>query len=669
MPVLILAVLLRCGWAGVNSFAGDEARISLDALRMRQELVMAGQQSSVNIPFLPLSVWLYAIPYRLSSDPQVATQFTAALNVLTVIGVWALARKWSAAAGWVAALFLAASPYGVFYARSIWQPNLLAPLATLWLWLAYRAATRSGRARSISIAACVAVGLSVVQVHFAGAALILGTAYLFFRLRWYKSLIPVIGGGSVALICALPYLYYITVIDPAVLTRFGSVTGGQVAYSLDSFANLTRLALNWDWGYLGKGDFDTYGRDPFAPLLVALLLVNGAIGLVRELFAGMPFSASGLVHWWRGRDKSRPYKPDAAVGARLASPVPEEMAQPESGSSKSLPSIRSRRVLAECVLLLLLIAGVTFIRHTSPVLIHYQLIALPAIALLIGAGMIHTRSETQLLTAAVALTVASIWTLQTINTLNYAAINRPPNSALSSILRESREAAYGSEAPILMFTHGDAAALDGEVAVFETLLWDQPHRVLNGDVLLILPPTPTTLIATLAPFQMWEELTAAGLALDVREFPRREGALPFITARYDGVSDPQGFTEIPPAFFVDGTTLIGWRARWVGNRFRVSTLWEVGGVPTDRVIQQFHHLRTADTRAGEPFMGSDVPLSMHTWRAGDRVIVMADFFDVPPGEGYTLDIGHYTLPDMQRIERIEADSLVRLNLTVPPPEG
>ena len=668
--MIALAAALRFGWAGVNSFAGDEARISLDALRMHDEFVMAGQQSSVNIPFLPLSVWVYALPYRLSNDPLFATQFTAALNVLAVIGVWALGRKWHPGAGWIAALFLAASPYGVFYARSIWQPNLLAPLATLWLGLAYLAVTQSGRPRSAAIAACVAVGLSVVQVHFAGVAFVLGTAYLFFRVRWYKSLLPVIIGAAVALIFALPYLYYITVIDPNVLARFGSVAGGEVAYSLDGFANLTRLALNWDWGYLGQGDYDTYGRDPFAPLLVGLLLLNGLIGLVRELMA--------RVHG--GRDESRPDE-EKPVGERSEDPTPPpappriQGGETEKSGFSPLPAcvgeglgVRGRgALLAEFVLLLLLISPLAFLRHSSPVLIHYQLIALPATALLVGVGMIRARAETQLLTAAVAVTVAVVWTLQAVNTLNYAALNRPPNSALSSILRESRDVAYGSEAPVLMFTHGDVAAIDGEVAVFETLLWDQPHRVINGDVLLILPPEPTTLIATLAPFQMWEELVAAGLAVDVREFPRREGALPFMTTRYDGVSDPQGFTALDPVAFADGTTLEGWRVRWVGSRFRVSTLWRVGDLTTTSVVQQFHHLRNADTREGEPFMGSDVPLSIHTWRSGDQVIVMADFFDVPPGEGYTLDIGHYTLPDLQRITRADGETFVRVDVTVPPP--
>ncbi|MFN8451655.1 MAG: hypothetical protein U0521_24460 [Anaerolineae bacterium] len=62
---------------------------------------------------------------------------------------------------------------------------------------------------------------------------------------------------------------------------------------------------------------------------------------------------------------------------------------------------------------------------------------------------------------------------------------------------------------------------------------------------------------------MLEEIEAAGLARDVQTYPRREGAQPFVATRYDGASEPQGFTLIEPIPFDDGTTLLGWRARRV----------------------------------------------------------------------------------------------------------
>jgi hypothetical protein len=133
-----------------------------------------------------------------------------------------------------------------------------------------------------------------------------------------------------------------------------------------------------------------------------------------------------------------------------------------------------------------------------------------------------------------------------------------------------------------------------------------------------------------------------------------------MTAHYDGAALPAGFNRVDPVSFADGTTLIGWKVRWVGPRFRISTLWRAGDLAGDVTIQQFHHLRTPNALEGASFMGSDVPLALHTWRPGDHVVVMADFFDVPPGE-YLLDVGHYTLPNIIRVESEQGDT-VRLGL-------
>jgi hypothetical protein len=318
-----------------------------------------------------------------------------------------------------------------------------------------------------------------------------------------------------------------------------------------------------------------------------------------------------------------------------------------------------------------------FLRHSTPVLPHYQLVAVPTFALLVGASVHLMRAQWwRLSVIASVLILAVVWTGQAALTLDQAARIRPVNSALSSILNESRNAANGvdPELPVLFFTHGDDPQIDGEVTVFTTLLWDRPHRIFNGDNLLVLPPYPATILATLAPFQAWEELEDAGLARDVQEFPRREGAEPFVAAVYDGVTDPAAFTMLPTSVqFEDGSQLIGWRTRWVGNRWRVSTLWQVADTAprlTDGSYQQFHHLyRVDDNIDSEPFMGSDVALSMHTWRRGDQVIVMADFFDVPPGEGYLIGVGHYTLPDLARIPRTDGagDRVLIEPVTIEPP--
>ncbi|MFN8451652.1 MAG: hypothetical protein U0521_24445 [Anaerolineae bacterium] len=63
------------------------------------EFVMAGQPSSVDIPFFPASVWLFALPYAASPDPLAATWFVSLIGGLLAVAGVGLARRWGAWAG------------------------------------------------------------------------------------------------------------------------------------------------------------------------------------------------------------------------------------------------------------------------------------------------------------------------------------------------------------------------------------------------------------------------------------------------------------------------------------------------------------------------------------------------------------------------------------------
>src|SRR5690606_4587035 len=184
--------------------------------------------------------------------------------------------------------------------------------------------------------------------------------------------------------------------------------------------------------------------------------------------------------------------------------------------------------------------------------------------------------------------LALVWAAQVAQALTLAGQVETPNG-LGTPLEYTRAAAYGlpDDAPVLFFTHGDDPNVDGEAAVFEALWWGREHRIVQGGSLLILPDAPAYLMATLRPIQAWEEIDDAGLALDVQRFPRREGAEPFIATFYDGTAEPAGFTLLDePLRLADGTQLEGWKARRVGPRLRISTLWRVLELPAQGTYQQ-----------------------------------------------------------------------------------
>ncbi|MFN8528701.1 MAG: hypothetical protein U0670_08835 [Anaerolineae bacterium] len=636
--ILVLAAALRILPLGVSSYAWDEARISFDALRIARGgiFLFMGQQSSVGIPFFPASVWAFVPPFQLSADPLVAVVYVALLNTLMVLGVWWLGRRWTHTAGLIGALFLAANPFAVFYARSIWQPNLLGPLMLAWLIAAFQGSQPTQtRARSIGIAFAVLIGGLGMQIHFAGAAMIPLTLYALIRFKWWKTPIPVLIGAAIALLAALPY-FYALLTTPDVISQAGTVASGGLTIDFSAALSALRLALGHDWAYLGSGIDSRLNNDDFVLFMEQMTLI---------------FAAALLL-----------------IGAWVV-----------------IKRARRGDRLSELTLAALVTSPLTFLIHTSPVLPHYELVTLPAFGLIAGAGIgLFGWRLWKIAVPGIVLVLAAMWTVQAALTLDQANRVRPLNSALSSILRESRDAAAAARedalgAPILFYTHGDDPVdpQDGEATVFTTLLWeDRGARVLNGDVLLILPDSPSLQFSTLAPIQAWEELEASGLTSEAHSYPRRLGAEPFVSTYVDNRAVPDasslGMTALEtPIALDDHTQLEGWRVRWVGSRWRVSTLWRVTDTLPHEAIQQFHHLyRAGDDVNAAPFMGSDTPLSVHTWRLGDQVIVMADFFEVPPGAGYTLAVGHYRLGDGGRIARADGqgDRILIEGVTVEAPQ-
>jgi 4-amino-4-deoxy-L-arabinose transferase-like glycosyltransferase len=639
--ILALAALLRFGWVGVNSFAFDEARLSLISLRMARggEFATLGMPSSAGVPNFPGAAWIFALPYALSTDPLIATWFVGLLSLLCVIGGWWLARRaWGAWAGLLAALYLAASPYAVLYARSIWAQNLLVPLALAWLGTAYLALAERKR---WALTLHVFLAGFAVQVHFAGASLALGTLYLFLRFRWWRQIVPVLIGGGLALLAFVPTL--VTLANNAeVADGFRAAFGNPAQIDLTAFEALARLALGKEWQYLAAGD--TQGSSEAWTAVVGVVLLVSMLALLRRGFKTLGYPKAKSL---------KGLKTEAQERQGASQPIFLDTVQRDTDSAG---------IVSELSLVSLIAPLVFFLRHSTPVFLHYMLVALPALALLAGAsvGLHPSRIVKGVMTAAL-LIAAVLWSAGIARSLDLAGREERPNG-LGTPLGLLRDAAYSvrGDAPVLLFTHGDDPNVDGEAAAFEALWWGRPHRIVQGESVLILPRSPATLMAALAPFQAWEELEAAGLAEKVVEFPRRMGAQPFVVTFYDGRL-PSGFIPVePPVLLADGAQLEGWRWRWVGPRLRVSTLWRVIEPLTSGTYQQFHHLRSDEMVDGEPLQGADVPLSAHRWQEGDLVIVMGDFFDVTPGE-YVVDVGHYTLPDVARIPRADGgEGAVRL---------
>ena len=285
--VLLVAGALRFGFAGVNQFASDEARVSLLALRMARggEMINFGISSSVGARNLPASVYAFVPPFLLSSDPLIATQYVALLNVIA-IGVlfWIVKRTWGVFPALAAGLYLAASPFMVSYARSIWTQNLLMPFTVFWLLAVMTAfTTRHTQLRRFCTGALVLIAGFAVQVHLAGLALCLATLFVLVRFLRRVNWPAVVVGGLLAFMFLVPFLAQAACCNPELIGEYLQNIGngaGQIDGEISE--NVLQLAVNTQWDFRMAGSLTDTGTHPLPPLFAGVILLAGFIGLVRK---------------------------------------------------------------------------------------------------------------------------------------------------------------------------------------------------------------------------------------------------------------------------------------------------------------------------------------------------------------------------------------------------
>ncbi len=605
LAVMAFAGLTRMGWAGVNSFAFDEARLSLLALQTVRagQFATMGLPSSTDIPNFPAAVWIFAIPYAFSTDPLVATLFVGLLSTLAVAGLWWLARvAWGPWAAFSTALLAAGSPYLILYSRSIWGQNLLPIVAVLWAILGVIGAQRKGWA----LAGHVFLAGFAFQIHYAGIALIPGTVWLVL---WYarRDVWPVLAGALAAGLAALPFMVTVLCCAAGVPAAVHKVLTQPATLDLAAFQQWLTMGMGtgWDWLLLGRGQGSELLPGALTGSIAIGLVGIGLLMLTRQLF--------------RGR---------------------------AGGTSD---------VLTALVPVWALSAPLLFVGHTTPVYPQYQLTALPALVLAAGAtASLSQRWQWGAGVTFLSLLIAVSQSLPVAQAIIRAGWEATPGG-IGTPLRWPRAAARSltDGRPIVVLAHGDEPEFYGDVAGFHVLLWDYPHRIVDGRSVLLIPGEPAHLFATFADLPAWAEAQASGIGENEKALPRRQGEPPYVTMTVQG-EEPIGFQRVEPVTLANGVRLEGWRVRRVGDHWRFSTLWHViGPVPLGR-YHQFHHLRQGAD--GLVIAVHDVPTSSSAWQVGDTLIVWADFELATQTGPFWMDVGMYTYPAVERVEIIHRNA-------------
>lgn len=608
--IFVVAAVFRLGWAGVSSFGFDEARVSDMALQMARENQFAklGMQSSAGVPNFPAAVWLYAVPYAISTNPQWAIWLTGLVNTLAVVGVWWLGRDaWGPWAGLSAALLFATSPYLIFYSRTVWSQNWLAPLAVLWAVTAVLAIHHDHPA-SLGLHAFLAGFIG--QIHIAGFALILGSLWLGLRYRLWRRWLPIVGGGGLAFLAALPAIYTIGRYGDGAKVVIGELLARSSSVSSASFRQLAQLALSLDWEKFWLNDNWAWPQ-PLSTVLPAASVVTGLV-----LGGGL------LVVLWH-------------VGGRKQAPIPN------SSLSRwhSLPAL---------LLVWALAAPLLFWRSKTETNIQYQLVSLPALFLLAGA-FVSWRSEKRWCWGwtAVLVLVALVQGTAVAQTLNLVKREFVPGGMGTPLMVVQTAVSQLKDGrPIVVETFGNIPEFDGDAAAFKVLMWDYPRQIVDARSALIIPGRPAHLFFTYDYLPAWQVAQSISLAGVVREFPRREGELSYWSLTVDDAVF-SGFIPADSVQLANGAALQGWQVKEIedGTKLRLITIWQLTQEPQSGHFQQFNHLYVAGEDA--PHSITDVYTSSSAWQTGDTLITWADF-DKPAADVTHFDVGMYTWPDLQR---------------------
>lgn len=590
--ILLVAALLRLGEPGVVEFRHDEAMLSLLAQDMAdgRTFALTGIPSSVGIPNPPASVYVLALPYALSADPQAATLFVAALNVVGVGLLWLIAHRYfGGMAALAAGLAYAASPWAVLYSRKIWAQDFHTPFALLAVLLGLYGFVEGKRWAQIL---CLPALIFALQIHFAAWALLPMFGVLLWLGRKNISLSAVLTSVLLAALTLVPFLFGLSQTlktDPYRISSAINRNAAPLTLTPDALLTTARFATG-----LGL-------ETVVAPEQTADLLAAHPPELMSHLLIGL-LALVGLI---------------------------------------ALVSVPARRRFAPLLIAWVGVPLIVFSLSWTPVYPHYLIASIPALCLLAGIGLAALAEVTSgqpqttilLLIFGTAIVIQSLWWRGLLRYLDAAATPGgfgPP----IRYLNVARDALRPFD-DVVIVTDGIEIQYDQEPAIWSAMLRGKRCvRALAGDGAAVFPAQPfAVLTAPNAP-----ENPVGGLyqTANTQVFPLRPGEGAYSLTPFERAPAWNGpaLKPIEPVMFSSGIELTGYAL----DDNRLYLAWRLPG----RVEDDYHYFGHFLNAGGEKIGQRDNALwPGRYWCAGDHLITGAEA-DIPEDTA-VLRVGLYTL--------------------------
>ncbi len=452
--ILLLAGWMRLGRAGIVEYFHDDAMLATLALEMAdgERFPITGILSSTGIPNPPTSVYVMAIPFSISSDPNTAIHFVMLLNVVGVGLLWLIAHRYfGLVVGIVAGILYAVNPWAVLFSRKIWAQDFHTPFILLGIFLLlygfYEIQQRS-RSKILAQIFAVPILLFAFQIHFAAWALTPIILIILWvgrnQIYWRALFVSLV-------LCVLtisPYLLGLTQTletDPTRITDAAGRSTASDGISLTAKSVVDTVFLSSGYGLETWVAPDqqtnlqvTYQPFVFAGFVMTAIMLLGIVIVFKTNLRLLVF----LCCW------------------------------------AFLPQI-------------------ALIPNWTPVYIHYFIPSIPAMMLIVGVGAAWVMSQSRItwtfgIFIGVVLVASQIVTWH--RTLDFLEINHVPYPGFTTPIADLNELHddLKDSDDVLVISQGMAWNLHHEVAVWDTLLWDDVAcvRTMIGDGYAVFPAQP-----------------------------------------------------------------------------------------------------------------------------------------------------------------------------------
>lgn len=272
--VMLLAVALRAPGLTTRSVWLDEYTSIEVASKPFLDIVTGSGFNSHTPPFYYALLHIWLVPF--SADEFGLRLFSLVVDLANVMLVFLIfSRQFSPGAGRIAGLFVALSPYAIYYAQEGRMYSLLVLLVLITYAIALR--IRAGRAKLPLFAGFFVVAVAGMYTHYYYALSLFAIVVATTRFaRTDKRTLTLLWGT--ALLIGIAFLPWLKVVSQ-ILTSEGQ-TFRQFSYSVFPYS-LFRFAAGYGVLPLNHGDKDNFYGTILANLpLIALYIVTFGTALI-----------------------------------------------------------------------------------------------------------------------------------------------------------------------------------------------------------------------------------------------------------------------------------------------------------------------------------------------------------------------------------------------------